>query len=179
MRFLLSAFAAAVAVAVTPVAATAQNCVAPPGTAAIEQYCETVPDAANRGQGTASERRRFGDALSRRDARRLERAGADGRSVLDLPAAVGARASGEGSDGAVGAATGGRGDGSGPNGGAGTGRRSIPPAAAEPSNNPLEAVVKAVGEGGGVSGTFGWLLMATALGAVAVGWTRLRRRPAS
>lgn len=172
MRRFLPALAVLAAVSTAPSTAGAQNCVAPPGTAAIEQYCETVPDAANRGQGTASERRRLRQSLPPRQARRLEQAGADGQAVLALPAAGG----GPGATGTAGAGSS-RSRQDRASGVAGAAKSRIQPDAAEPSSNPLDAIANAVGTGGGVSGAFGWLLMGTALAAAALAWTRMRRRP--
>jgi hypothetical protein len=62
----------------------ASRCVAPPGTSAIDQYCESVPDAAG-GKGTSG-----GDAggtaggVSKTAAKSLKREGADGAAVLAL-----------------------------------------------------------------------------------------------
>ena len=64
--------------------AVAQRCEAPPGTAGVEQYCETVPGA--KGERGSRTEPGVGRALDRRTARRLERAGRDGRGILALPA---------------------------------------------------------------------------------------------
>lgn len=63
--------------------AVAQRCVAPPGTAGVDQYCETVPAAkGDRPSGTGP---RVSRSVGAGTERRLERAGRDGRGVLALP----------------------------------------------------------------------------------------------
>lgn len=156
-----------------PSAALAQGCEAPPGTSAIEQYCERVPSAGTDSQGTRETKRESREALPPRTVRQLEQE-SGGEVVLGLPAA-------KGDDGAP------------PSGGAGTESAPAPKGGAsspdtskteiaaadstsEPSNNPFEAAVAASGQGDGMGAMFGWLLVAAALGAAGLAWTQFRRR---
>jgi hypothetical protein len=96
--------------------ASAQECIAPPGTAAVEQYCELVPEAdGNRG----SIDRRPGRAVSPATVRRIAASGDSGAALArtlrtghsDAPAK--ARPSTPPSDNPLGAVTSAIGSGSG------------------------------------------------------------------
>lgn len=152
------------AIAAAP--AAAQQCTAPPGTAAIEQYCETVPTAAGGGRpgsGTAAVQ-----PVPPATAKELDAAGASGVRLDDVlrgapkPAATppGARP--------------------------GVPARPARPVRAVPSlepalpaqpGNPLSAVMASVTGERTVGGGFPWVLLAIAVGVGGTAWVRhaLRR----
>ena len=71
-----------------PAGASAQKCVARPGTAALDQYCETVPT--DKGQTPARPSAgRLRGALPAGAVDKLERHGKDGEAVLTLPSGPG------------------------------------------------------------------------------------------
>ena len=80
----MAPFAALAVALCLPASASAQKCIARPGTAALDQYCETVPT--DRGETPA---RPTDDSLRSKlaadDVCRLERHGKDGAAVLALP----------------------------------------------------------------------------------------------
>jgi hypothetical protein len=67
--------------------ASAETCRPRPGTAGLDQYCETVPDAkGDKGASTRSEGTRLRDRLKQSEVKTLEARGSTGRAVLSLPA---------------------------------------------------------------------------------------------
>jgi hypothetical protein len=77
--------AAVVLALALPAGAGAQKCIARPGTAALDQYCETVPTAV----GDVSSRPadpRLRDVLSEEHKARVRRHGQDGEGLLGTPA---------------------------------------------------------------------------------------------
>ena len=140
-----------------PASVGAQKCVARPGTAALDQYCETVPT----GKGPAPARReegRLGSALPAQSVDKLERHGKDGEAVLALPTGGAPRPpSGSAPSGTQPLAS------TSPVGSPGA-ETDAPPDA--PSSNPVSAAFTALG---GV-GALGWgLLLALVAVAVAAG----------
>jgi hypothetical protein len=137
-----------------PAAASAQKCVARPGTAALDQYCETVPT----GKGPEPARQeegRLGSALPAQAVEKLESHGKDGEAVLALPTGGTPRPpSGSAPSGTQPLSS------ASAKGSAGT-ESDAPPDA--PSSNPVSAAFTALG---GV-GALGWGLL-LALVAVAV-----------
>ena len=141
-----------------PAGASAQECIAPPGTAAVDEYCETVPDAAgDRGSpappqrvspGTLSALREQGEDGARL-ADQLDREvlaqNPNRRSDRDLPA----------SKDAVGVL-----------------------GQSEPGSNPLDAVREAVGAGATVEDGLGWALAIITLALAGTAWFVTRRRRA-
>ena len=166
VRRLLAVVPLAVALAV-PAAASAQKCIARPGTAALDQYCETVPtdkgDAATH-QSTGKLR----SDLPAGEVDRLERRGDEGAAVLALPTGPKppSRPSGGPSSGSTLTPT--------PPTAAPAPETDAPPDA--PSSNPFSVAFDALG---GV-GTLGWFVVLTLalLAAVAaVSGARDARRP--
>ncbi len=171
------ALLASLLAAIAAPTAHAQSCEAPPGSAAVEQYCEAIPEGDGSQSGNDFQRESSGSAgsgassngpsdggspgLSDEAAQALQNGGADGAAVSNL-----ARASrgGEGSSGSsAGAAT---------EAGevAGTAAQS-----GEASGSPLRAVSASV-ENGPVAGSLMiWALLGATLVVLALGWTRFRR----
>lgn len=139
--------------------AQAQECVSPPGTAAVDEYCETVPDAAgDRGSpapprevspGTLSALRSQGEA-GQRLADQLDREvlakDANRRKGRDVPVPAG---------GVRGEA-----------------------AESEPGSNPLDAVREAVATGARVDAGLGWGLAFVTVALAGAWWVGARRRRA-
>lgn len=128
--------------------ALAARCEAPPGTAGVDQYCETLPGAkGERGSGSGPGRVGGGPggvgSLDRKTVGRLERAGQDGRGVLALPSS-----------------------------GKQTRERVEP--ASDPSESPLGAIGSAIESGPSSGRGFLWLLAAAGVGMVGIAWMRYR-----
>jgi hypothetical protein len=163
--------AACVAALCAAAPANAQRCTAPPGTAAVDQYCETVPSVAS-AQGPSGGSVADAEAtrsVPPRTLRQLAAAGAPGRQLSRV--LEGSRAA---------AAT----------------RRAHPasraharraPAPARPTRsravalapsrgNPLTAVTAAVAGGERIGSGFPWVLLLIAAGTGATWLRRLRRR---
>ena len=128
-------------------AAVAQRCKAPPGTAGIDQYCETVPGA--KGDRESGSGKRVGRSLDREDSRALEEAGQDGRGVLALPAS-GAR-------------------------GRGQGERQGERQGKEASGSAIGALGSGIESGSSAGQGFIWLLLAAGVGMAGIAWIRYRR----
>lgn len=150
---------AAIAMVWTPAARAARaNCQAPPGTSALDQYCETIP-AAGGDRGTRDNSgARLGQSLSPRSAAALANAGPTGRGVLALPAGSPAR----------GAAA----NRAGQTGHKGGDSASTPQAT---SNDPLNAVRSAIASGTRAGSGFVWVLIGIGVFMGALGWIRYRR----
>lgn len=149
-----------------PASAGTSNCVAPPGTAAIEEYCETIPSANGNGGGGAHAQQ----PVDRSTTRALRAQGADGKALVTLLASDGSAQAGA----ASGSSTKPR---------AGTHRqhtagrvKSASAAQDEPSQNPLRAVTSAVESGPTLGGGLIWALLGITALMVAAGWLRLRGR---
>ncbi|MBJ7328680.1 MAG: hypothetical protein JHC95_02215 [Solirubrobacteraceae bacterium] len=155
-----------------PVSSQAQTCEAPPGSSAVDQYCEAIPE----GGGSQSS-----DDFNRSDnsgavagsssgggggtggtsgqtaspaAEELEAAGADGAAVSGLTKTSGASATKTTtSQGAVAGDT----------------------ASSEPSGSPLKAVSASVENGSTVGSGLIWGLLAVTLVLAALGWVAYRR----
>lgn len=168
LRVLLvgAALAALLVLATAGPAAAAPGCEGPPGSSAIDQYCETVPgaggDGAGGGQGTGQGRGGGGDSsvgssLGPGTSDALRRSGRDGDVLRSLRGAGSQKA--------------GRGDRSAGNGGAGP---------SDPSDNPFAAIGSGVDSGSSVIGPWlVWILVALALVLGGFGWMRYRRNTAS
>jgi hypothetical protein len=148
---------AALLVAAAP--ASAQDCEAPPGTAAIDEYCETIPSAAG-GEVVGTDGLRAPPAIPRATVRALDRAGPDGKALNrflgqdpNAPARKGERAKPLPLDGGVDQKA--------------------------PSSNPLDAIRSAVSSGATVGDGFVWVMLAITLLMVGIAWTRYRRDSAS
>jgi hypothetical protein len=141
-------------------AAAQQQCVAPPGTAAVEQYCETIPAAT--GPRTLGPSHTAAPPSAPTPVpvvqRRLARAGAPGQE-LDRLVQRSATAPPVREHHA---------------------RASRPRAAATPAplqiGSPLRTASAVLSGGETVGGGFGWVLLAIAAATGGAGWLRLRRR---
>lgn len=159
-RLALALVCALVAFAGMVPAAQAQDQIAPPGNAGIDEYLETVPG----GDGNRPLDRGVDDGLSPAARRRLERLGEDGRAAADLAAAGPRSAS--------------RSRGNSAEGGNGNGGDAVEEAGRrDRANGGLGSAVAAPLTGdGGMGALFPALLAATLLGGVALLVAR-RRRP--
>lgn len=184
-RATLAALLAALTVVALPAAAAAEYLV-PPGNSAVNQYTESLPTS---GGSRDSERRKDSSpspskALGKRNARRLEREGRDGRAVAAFAAATEpGEEAGEGvaeeAEGEVAAGAGGRGD-------SGTGgpaeKEATAAGAAVDQPNGSSRLSEVIGEATGVSsgGQLGlWLpLILLATAAWAVGYALRQRQQA-
>jgi len=151
--------------------AAAQRCVAPPGTAAVDQYCENVPSASgNSGGGSDDSNGSSGATTPRSTVRALDRAGESGKElkqflgedVASARADTGAKQGSKGSSDRK-ART----------------REPAGTAPKQPSSNPLGAVQSAVNSGSTVGSGFTWILVLLTLLIAGIAWTRYRRRPDS
>ncbi len=176
-----------------PGGAAAAGCQGAPGTSALEQYCEAIPDAKGgrnnpgdaRSGAKGSSGSSSGSGVSRSTSQALQSAGADGAAVASLAGGSSGGGSGKGSggggksgsskssDGSSGSGAGGSsgsgaGGAGGAGGGSGTGGGGAVVAPADPSNSPLKATTKAVAGGPTVGSEFVWGLVGmSAIGAVA------------
>lgn len=146
-----------VAAIAAPAATAAQRCVAPPGTAAVDQYCETVPSAG--GDRGSSDPSTPAARIPLKTAAALGRSGPDGQALAGVLGHKGKRRSGSGS----------------------AGSRQDPavspyPVPRAPSNNPLSAVSQAVGKGTTSGPWFAGALIIVTLLMAGWGWTAYRRR---
>jgi hypothetical protein len=163
--------ALALACAVTVLAAqpaAAQRCVAPPGTAAIEQYCETVPDASG---GRPADSGGVADATASNPvpAETIRQLDASGESGRDLSRVLRAGTSPARARGTARARR------SAPRARRSAPRRARPADAAPPAANPLDAVGSAFSRGGTVGDGFAWILLAIAAGMGGAAWLRHSR----
>jgi len=146
-----------------PAGASAQtSCQAPPGTGAIDQYCETIPRAEGPGGAGNPGSTRAPQPLPPSTLRALRGGGEDARALADSlagPAGEGRRGKGGRKGGAFPALE--------------------APSSDEPSSNPLPAIKASVGSGGSIGVGFVWILVGITLLMLALAWLRFRRGPAS
>lgn len=168
-------------------ARAADNCVAPPGTSGIDQYCEALPNAG----GTGGSNHHGGGGggtkshpLSSATTKVLQHQGAAGAGVLALsqssPAPPASPAQGRGTK-STGSARGTSHHRSGghPRQGTGTPQQAVSakPASA-PASNPAAAVGKSI-SGSALGGGFIALLAAIGVVLAALAWAGRRRGPGS
>ena len=166
MRSLLLSMLLLLAVA-APAAAGTTDCVAPPGTAAIEEYCETVPSATgDKGGGV-----RAPQPLDRSTRSELRALGADGQALAGLLRSDGSGSASGSGGGSAGSKASNSGGSAGTRGGGGASATQD-----EPSGNPLHAVTSAVEAGPTLGGGFAWALLGITALMIAAGWMRLRAR---
>lgn len=149
-------------------AASAQGCIGRPGTSAVEQYCESVPQgdggrekpSSNGAPAGSTDRERSG--VDSATAESLRREGADGEA---LAAFAGAGAGGSGTDNSPSGDTGGanpKSTASGENGDDATSGRTTEPSAAAPkdsSASPLRAATQAAQTGPAAGSALVWVLL--------------------
>ena len=87
-RFLALATLVCLSLAYAPAALANTNCNAPPGTAGVDQYCETLPTADGTSDVSQRPKRPLADVLPARVISRLRDAGIAGDVLLALPAPV-------------------------------------------------------------------------------------------
>ena len=156
----------AILVAAAP--AAAQRCVAPPGTAAVDQYCENVPSASgNSGGGSDDSNGSSGATAPRSTVRALDRAGESGKELKQFLGEDVASARAD-----TGAKQGSK---------RSSDRKARTPEPAgtapkQPSSNPLGAVQSAVNSGSTVGSGFTWVLVLLTVLIAGIAWTRYRRR---
>ena len=160
---------ALIAILVAAAPAAAQKCVAPPGTAAVDQYCENVPSATGNGGGSDSNSS-SGASAPRSTVRALDRAGETGKELKtflgeDVASAQGRSETEKRS----------------PRSADRKAQKSEPAGKAptQPSSNPLGAVQSAVNSGTTIGNGFIWLLVALTLLIAGIAWTRYRRGSSS
>lgn len=161
-----------------PAAAIAQECQGPPGTSAVDQYCESIPAAggtsrpgSSSGQSGAS-----GSSGASSVSGTVERqlAGSDdGQAVLGLAAASATPSEAQGGGSAT--------SGNASNGSAETPASSQRPADSQnaaniPSTSALKAVSSSVQNGGTIGDAFIWALIGVTVIAAVAGWLSMRRR---
>ena len=164
-------------VLLVPSAQAQERCEAPPGTAAIDQYCERVPDVGGERDpsSASSSSSRDREQAAQPDGATLDQLrdrGEDGRALADAVGGSGDgpdAGSGGGSSGGAGGDAGGGGGNSG--GGSGGVSGSSEPA---PSASPVDAVGSAVGNGATLGSALPWTLLAIAVAMAGVLWVRLR-----
>jgi hypothetical protein len=153
-------------------AAGRTDCIAPPGTAALDQYCESIPTAGgDRGSGTHG----GGPGAARVPASaitHLSHSGADGRGlvrVLGYQPSSGGHAGSNAAHGSSGGS---------PAQGVKAERRSghASAAPAVPKDNPLNAVRESITAGSTVTSSFVWLLLGATVVMAAWAWLVFRRR---
>ena|SRR5437763_2180366 len=173
------ALTASAAVGALPAQAAPANCVAPPGTSGIDQYCETVPaaggDTGTRGGGGGGHP--LSSSVPRRTAAGLRGAGSVGKAVLSLPSgATGAAGQGAAAQGVTGA--GGKGGTHGRTanaqspGNRSTADQSTP---SSKSDNPLQAIRSAVSTGTSAGEGLVWIFVALGVVMSGLAWLSYRR----
>jgi hypothetical protein len=142
--------------------ASAQTCIAPPGTAAVDQYCENVPSAGGNGGGPSG-----GSSArpSQGTVRALARSGQGGKELnrflgADVASAQGTTGSSKRSSSGRKAAK----------------QATTAPAPRQPSSSPLGAVQSAVNSGATIGDAFIWILLGIALFIAGTAWLRHRTR---
>ncbi len=161
--------AALAAIMIMAAPAAAQKCQAPPGTAAVDQYCENVPSAT--GDGGDGSGGTSGGSAPQSTVRALDRSGTSGKALNtflgeDVASARVGTKSKQGSKQSTDRAK--------------TGAREPKGTApTQPSSNPLGAVQSAVNSGTTVGSGFIWILVALTLLIAGIAWLRFRRRSTS
>lgn len=163
-RHLLVSVLASFAATVAPASAQT-DCVAPPGNAAIEQYCESIPAATgDKGGGATAPQ-----PLDRDGIRELRAEGEDGAALAQLLETDGRRPAGGAAKRKAQAENAGRGI---------SGKSGSDAVASfeAPSSNPLSAVSTAVEAGPTLGGPFGWAILGLSTLLIAAGWMHYRSR---
>jgi hypothetical protein len=156
---------------VTAGPAAAQRCNAPPGTAAVDQYCENMPSATGgggSGGGGSNDSSRANVPSS--TVRALDRAGERGKELKRFLGDDVASAQGRSGKKQTPERTSTR---------KAEKREAVGKPPTQPSSNPLGAVQSAVNSGTTVGIGFIWLLVALTLLIAGIAWLRYRRGSSS
>jgi hypothetical protein len=157
---------------VTAGPAAAQRCNAPPGTAAVDQYCENMPSATGGGGGSSgggsNDPSRANVPSS--TVRALDRAGERGKELKRFLGDDVASAQGRSGKKQTPERTSTR---------KAEKREAVGKPPTQPSSNPLGAVQSAVNSGTTVGIGFIWLLVALTLLIAGIAWLRYRRGSSS
>jgi hypothetical protein len=159
------------AMLVTAGPAAAQRCNAPPGTAAVDQYCENMPSATGgggSGGGGSNDSSRANVPSS--TVRALDRAGERGKELKRFLGDDVASAQGRSGKKQTPERTSTR---------KAEKREAVGKPPTQPSSNPLGAVQSAVNSGTTVGSGFIWLLVALTLLIAGIAWLRYRRGSSS
>lgn len=170
VRLTVVAFATAAILASTPGGGVAQTCQAPPGTSAVEQYCESVPTADSNDTTPQAERQRASDPSASLDPStrsELANAGEDGAAVAQFAGSAEA----ETGTSAPKLDRDNRADTANASGNAYEDD--------ETSVNPLRAVAASISNGATVGDGFGWLMLACTVVIAGTAWLRHRGRTRS
>lgn len=147
------ALVALITLAAAPAGARADTCAAPPGTAAIEQYCENIPTPAGKTGGHSG----------------------GGGSSSSIPAATAQRLAAGGAGALLAVPGGSPRESKHSQAGRQPRERTRTPA---PSGSPLDAIGSSLSNGGdSVGGGLVWVLLAITLALGGAAWLRFRRRP--
>jgi hypothetical protein len=155
-RSLFVALAVATSLAY-PGAALGQTCQAPPGTAGIDEYCESIPAAG--GVTGPGDKGRTGPGIPAATRKTLLGQGAAGKAVAQLAPVAPHGAGGDKSSSSAGGSS---------NGGT---------PVHDQSNGALQAVASAVDTGVGSGPGFTWALLGLTALLGAAAWVRYRSRP--
>jgi hypothetical protein len=157
-----------------PAASAQRDCQAPPGRAAIEQYCEVLPSAGGDRSAGSGGGGSGGEALAPSVRRQLHQAGAAGDVISAL--AGGSAGVDKAPGGGSGDGRSGEGAGGGASASSGGGAASSGGVPGEPSDNPLDAVRSAAEAGPSSGSGLLWALAAATVLLAAFAWLRHRRR---
>lgn len=151
------------------------SCQAPPGTSAIDQYCETIPGASgDRGSRSSQRGQSLRQVVPAGVVGQLRRGGPAGQAILNLPATVASTNAsaqkGASAQGPVGAET--QRQGGGPRT-----RAQEPAAPGARSDNPLDAIRSAASSGTSAGSGLAWVLVALGVAMAGLAWVRYRRSP--
>ena len=172
-RLVLILLAGVAAVLLCAAPASAQRCVAPPGTAAVDQYCENVPSASGEGGGSGP-----GSTTTKPSRDTVRAIAQSGQGGEELNRYLGEEVASRGGSSDRSSNSSGTRD----NSKSQSGSNSTKPAAQaprQPSTNPLGAVQSAVNSGSTIGNGFIWALIAIALLIAGTAWVRHRRNSAS
>jgi hypothetical protein len=169
---------ASAAAGALPAHAATANCVAPPGTSGIDQYCETVPaaggDTGTRGGGRGGHP--LSHSVPRRTATGLRNAGPVGKAVLSLPSGIAGQGAATQSGAGGGAVGKGGAHGKGSNGRSPTNRSKAEQSTPSgKSDNPLQAIRSAVSTGTSAGEGLVWIFVALGLVMSGLAWLSYRR----